>query len=201
MFGMSFVYVLFDEGTDLYWARSRVNETLSRVQAALPEGARSELGPDATGIGWVFQYALVDRSGQQDLASMRTLQDFHLRYALESVPGVAQVASIGGYQKQYQVTVDPERLRAFGLGIQDVADAVRRSNGEVGAGCSSSAVASISSAGAATSRTCPTSATRSSGARGAPPSACGTSAPCSTGRRSAAASASSMAWARPWAPS
>jgi len=132
MFGMSFVYVLFDEGTDLYWARSRVNETLSRVQAALPEGARSELGPDATGIGWVFQYALVDRSGQQDLASMRTLQDFHLRYALESVPGVAQVASIGGYQKQYQVTVDPERLRAFGLGIQDVADAVRRSNGEVG---------------------------------------------------------------------
>ncbi len=132
MFGMSFVYVLFEEGTDVYWARSRVNETMSRTQAALPADSMLELGPDATGIGWIFEYALVDESGKHDLASLRTLQDFNLRYALESVPGVAQVASVGGFQKQYQVTVDPERLRAFGLGIQDVAAAVRQSNSEVG---------------------------------------------------------------------
>lgn len=132
MFGMSFVHVLFEEGTDVYWARARVNEFMSRIQAQLPPGAVPELGPDATGIGWIFEYALVDETGKRDLADLRALQDYHLRYALESVPGVAQVASVGGYQRQYQVTVDPDRLRAFGLGIQDVAAAVRKSSSEVG---------------------------------------------------------------------
>jgi Cu(I)/Ag(I) efflux system membrane protein CusA/SilA len=132
MFGMSFVYVIFDEGTDLYWARTRVLEYMSGIQAKLPQDVSPTIGPDATGIGWVFEYALVDRTGQHDLADLRTLQDFTLRYALESVPGVAQVASIGGYERQYQVTIDPEKLRAYGLSIGDVADAVRRTNGEVG---------------------------------------------------------------------
>lgn len=130
--GMSFVHVVFDEGTDLYWARSRVLEYLSGLSTALPPGVTPTLGPDATGVGWVYEYALVDESGQRDLAELRTLQDFTLRYALESVPGVAQVATVGGYEKQFQVRVDPEKLRAFGLTIGDVADAVRRSNGEVG---------------------------------------------------------------------
>jgi Cu(I)/Ag(I) efflux system membrane protein CusA/SilA len=132
MFGMSFVYVLFDEGTDLYWARSRVNEYLSAFRSKLPEGVSPVLGPDATGVGWVYSYALVDESGQHDLAELRSLQDFDLRYALESVPGVAEVASIGGYEKQYQVALDPDKLRAFGIGVADVAQAVRRSNAEVG---------------------------------------------------------------------
>ena len=132
MQGMSFVYVLFEEGTDVYWARSRVLEYLSSIQRRLPEGVTPVLGPDATGIGWVYQYALVDRSGQHDAADLRALQDFTLRYALESVPGVAQVAAIGGYEKQYQVTLDPERLRAFGVSLEEVAQAVRRSNSEVG---------------------------------------------------------------------
>src|SRR3954466_1480501 len=107
MFGMSFVHVIFDEGTDLYWARSRVLEYLNGLRGALPEGVAPTLGPDATGIGWAFQYTLTDRSGKQSLADLRTFQDFTLRYALGSVPGVAEVASVGGYQKQYQVTVDP----------------------------------------------------------------------------------------------
>ncbi len=132
MFGMSFVYVVFEEGTDPYWARSRVLEYLSAVQADMPEGATPILGPDATGIGWIYEYALVDRSGGTDLAELRAIQDFQLRYALESVRGVAQVAPVGGYEKQYQVTLDPERLRSYGLGVADVADAVRRANGEVG---------------------------------------------------------------------
>ncbi|HEX6274285.1 MAG TPA: efflux RND transporter permease subunit, partial [Polyangiaceae bacterium] len=132
MFGMSFVYVVFEEGTDVYWARSRVLEYLSSIRDRLPEGARPVLGPDATGIGWVFQYTLVDKSGKHGLDELRTFQDFTLRYALGSVQGVAEVASVGGYQKQYQVTVDPNRLRAYGVTIQDVMSAIRDSNNDVG---------------------------------------------------------------------
>jgi Cu(I)/Ag(I) efflux system membrane protein CusA/SilA len=132
MFGMSFVYVVFREGTDIYWARSRVLEYLNGLRGQLPEGATPALGPDATGIGWVFQYTLADRSGQHGLDDLRTFQDFTLRYALGSVPGVAEIASIGGYQKQYQVTVDPNRLRAFGVTLADVTAAIRASNNDVG---------------------------------------------------------------------
>lgn len=133
MFGMSFVYVVFEEGTDLYWARSRVLEYLNTVRSRLPPDANTRIGPDATGIGWVYQYALVDRTGRHDLGQLRTLQDFSLRYALTSVAGVAEVASVGGYEQQYQVTVDPVRLRNFGLSVSDVVQAVRRSNNDVGA--------------------------------------------------------------------
>ena len=132
MFGMSFVYVVFDEGTDIYWARSRVLEYMNGLKAALPEGATPTLGPDATGIGWTFQYALTDKSGKHSLDELRTFQDFTLRYALGSVPGVAEVASVGGYQKQYQVTVDPNRLRAYGVTLTEVIDAIRQSNNDVG---------------------------------------------------------------------
>ncbi|MEW5765764.1 MAG: efflux RND transporter permease subunit [Acidobacteriota bacterium] len=131
-FGFSYVYVIFQDGTDLYWARSRVNEYLSKIQGGLPAGAKTELGPDATGVGWVYMYALVDRSGKNDLAQLRTYQDWYLRYALQSVPGVSEVAGIGGFQKQYQVTVDPNRLQAFGLSIADVMKAVQQSNSEAG---------------------------------------------------------------------
>ncbi|HSC86462.1 MAG TPA: efflux RND transporter permease subunit [Polyangiaceae bacterium] len=133
MFGMSFVYVVFEEGTDVYWARSRVLEYLNTVRSRLPADATSRIGPDATGIGWIYQYALVDRSGRHDLGQLRTLQDFSLRYALTSVAGVAEVASVGGYEQQYQVTVDPVRLRNFHLSVSDVVRAVRRSNSDVGA--------------------------------------------------------------------
>jgi Cu(I)/Ag(I) efflux system membrane protein CusA/SilA len=132
MFGMSFIYVLFDEGTDVYWARSRVLEYINGIKSKLPASVAPELGPDATGIGWIFEYALRDKSGKHDLAELRSFQDFTLRYALESVPGVAQVATVGGYERQYQITLDPDKLRAFGLGVADVAAAVRNSNGEVG---------------------------------------------------------------------
>lgn len=132
MFGMSFVYVVFEEGTDIYWARSRVLEYMNSIRDRLPEDARSVIGPDATGIGWVFQYTLSDKSGKHSLDELRTFQDFTLRYALGSVPGVAEVASVGGYQKQYQITVDPNKLRAFGVTLQDVASAVRDSNDDVG---------------------------------------------------------------------
>jgi Cu(I)/Ag(I) efflux system membrane protein CusA/SilA len=131
-FGFSYVYVIFKDGTDLYWARSRVFEYLSKISPLLPPGVRTELGPDATGVGWVFQYALVDDSGKHSLSDLRTFQDWSLRYRIQSVPGVAEVASIGGFVQQYQVTVDPTRLRAHGLGIMDVTAAVRRSNDEVG---------------------------------------------------------------------
>src|SRR5512135_261667 len=131
-FGFSYVYVIFEDGTDIYWARSRVVEYLSKIQPVLPEGVRTELGPDATGVGWVFQYALVDDSGQHSLADLRTFQDWTLRYRLQSVPGVAEVATFGGFQQQYQVTVDPNRLKAYGLGVMDVTRAVRQSNDEVG---------------------------------------------------------------------
>jgi Cu(I)/Ag(I) efflux system membrane protein CusA/SilA len=131
-FGYSFVYVIFDDGTDLYWARSRTLEYLSPVLQQLPDGVKTELGPDAIGLGWIYQYALVDESGNHSLADLRTYQDWYLRYYLEAVPGVAEVATVGGYQKQYQVNVDPNRLRGYGIGIQQVVDAVRDGTAEVG---------------------------------------------------------------------
>jgi len=131
-FGFSYVYVIFQDGTDIYWARSRVLEYLSKIQARLPQGVQTELGPDATGVGWVFQYALVDQSGTHSLDELRSYQDWTLRYALQSVPGVAEVAAIGGFQKQYQVTVDPNRLAAYGLPLDMVVEAIRKSNNEVG---------------------------------------------------------------------
>ncbi|HVT60716.1 MAG TPA: CusA/CzcA family heavy metal efflux RND transporter [Thermoanaerobaculia bacterium] len=132
MFGMSFVYAIFQDGTDIYWARSRVLEYLSQVQDALPARVRPRLGPDATGVGWVFEYALLDASGQHDLQQLRALQDWNLRYALASVPGVAEVASVGGFVKQYQVQLDPARLRAYGIPTETVVQKVRASNQEVG---------------------------------------------------------------------
>jgi len=131
-FGLSFVYVIFEDGTDIYWARSRVLEYLNEVQSSLPRGVNPTLGPDATGVGWVFQYALVDRTGRHDLADLRSLQDWQFRYALESVPGVAEVASVGGYVRQYQVMADPEKLRAHGVGMRELMQAVRESNEDVG---------------------------------------------------------------------
>ena len=130
--GLSFVYVIFDDGVDMYWARSRVLEYLNSSAADLPEGVTPTLGPDATGVGWVFEYALVDKSGELSLADLRSLQDFNLRYALESVEGVAEVASIGGYQKEYQINVDPNKLAAFEISLQSVVAAVRASNNDVG---------------------------------------------------------------------
>jgi len=131
-FGFSYVYVIFKDGTDLYWARSRTLEYLSKITPRLPEGVRTELGPDATGVGWVFQYALVDTSGQHDLQELRSFQDWYLRYHLQSVPGVAEVASIGGFVKQYQVTVDPNRLVAYNIPLTKVVEAIRQGNQEVG---------------------------------------------------------------------
>jgi Cu(I)/Ag(I) efflux system membrane protein CusA/SilA len=131
-FGFSYVYVIFEEGTDLYWARSRTLEYLSKIQPRLPEGVRTELGPDATGVGWVFQYALVDETGKQSLADLRSIQDWSIRYDLQSVPGVAEVASIGGFVRQYQVTVDPNRLSAYGVPLMTLVEAIRASNNEVG---------------------------------------------------------------------
>ncbi len=131
-FGLSFVYAIFEDGTDMYWARSRVLEYLNEVQASLPAGITPTLGPDATGVGWVFEYALVDETGNVDLQELRSLQDWNLRYALESVPGVAEVASVGGFVKQYQVTLDPARLLAYGVSVRDVIRAVRRANQQVG---------------------------------------------------------------------
>jgi len=130
--GLSFVYVIFEDGTDIYWARSRVLEYLNTAAAKLPAGVRPTLGPDATGVGWVFQYALVDKSGRHDLAELRSLQDFTLRYWLESVAGVAEVASVGGFVKEYQVNIDPNKLAAYGIRLPDVARAIRRSNNDVG---------------------------------------------------------------------
>lgn len=131
-FGDSFVYVLFEDGTDLYWARSRVLEYLSQVQGRLPPGVTPGLGPDATGIGWVYEYALVDRSGKHDLAQLRSLQDWFFKFELQTVPGVSEVATVGGMVKQYQVVVDPDRLRAYGLPLSKVRMAIQRSNQEVG---------------------------------------------------------------------
>ncbi|MDT8446536.1 MAG: CusA/CzcA family heavy metal efflux RND transporter [bacterium] len=131
-FGLSFVNVIFEEGTDLYWARSRVVEYLSGIAQKIPPGVSPELGPDATGVGWVYQYALRDRSGKRSLADLRSLQDWVLAFELKSVPGVAEVASVGGFVKQYQVQLDPNRLRAYDISIEQVVNAVRKSNLDVG---------------------------------------------------------------------
>ncbi|ADU15450.1 efflux RND transporter permease subunit [Asticcacaulis excentricus] len=131
-FGDSFVYVLFEDGTDLYWARSRVLEYLNQVQGRLPAEAKPSLGPDATGVGWVYEYALVDKTGQHDLSQLRSLQDWFLRYELKSLPGVAEVASIGGMVKQYQVVLDPMKLAAYGITHQQVVSAIQNANGESG---------------------------------------------------------------------
>src|SRR5437773_5051741 len=130
-FGISYVYIIFQDGTDIYWARSRVVEYLQGIRGQLPEGTNPVIGPDATGVGWVFEYALVDESGQHNLAELRGFQDWHLRYWLASVPGVAEVASIGGFVKQYQVNVDPNKLAAYNVGIGDVVRAIKSSNNDV----------------------------------------------------------------------
>ncbi len=132
MFGESFIYVLFEDGTDPYWARSRVLEYLAQVQPQLPAGARPALGPDASGVGWVFEYALVDREHKYDADQLRAVQDFFLKYELQSVPGVAEVASIGGMVRQFQIEVDPNRLAHYGVSLRRVEDAVRANNGETG---------------------------------------------------------------------
>ncbi len=131
-FGYSFVYIIFEEGTDVYWARSRTLEYLSKILPRLPEGVRVELGSDATGVGWVFQYALVDTTGKNSLADLRTFQDWYLRYYLQSVPGVAEVATVGGFVRQYQVNIDPNALLAYKLSLENVVETIRRSNNEVG---------------------------------------------------------------------
>ena len=129
-FGASFVYVIFEDGTDLYWARSRVLEYLNVARARLPAGVAPTLGPDATGVGWVYQYALLGKD--RDLAEQRALQDWFLRYQLTAVPGVAEVANLGGFVQQYSVTVDPAKLRAYGIPLMRIAEALRRSNADVG---------------------------------------------------------------------
>jgi Cu(I)/Ag(I) efflux system membrane protein CusA/SilA len=131
-FGFSYVYVIFKDGTDIYWARSRVLEYLSKITPKLPEGVQTELGPDATGVGWIYQYALVDKSGKHDLQELRSFQDWYLRYHLQSVPGVAEVASLGGFVKQYQITIDPNRLVAYNLPLMKVIEAIRSGNKETG---------------------------------------------------------------------
>ena len=125
-FGYSYVYVIFDDNTDLYWARSRTLEYLSGALGRLPGGVKTEIGPDATSLGWIFQYALVDSSGRHSLSELRSFQDWFLGYRLRSVPGVADVAPVGGFTRQYQINVDPNRLRAYGVSILQVADAVRQ---------------------------------------------------------------------------
>jgi copper/silver efflux system protein len=130
-FGISYVYVIFEDGTDIYWARSRVVEYLQGIRSRLPDGVTPTIGPDATGVGWVFQYALVDDSGQRNLADLRGIQDWFLRYTLASVDGVAEVASIGGFVKQYQVSLDPNKLVAYDKSVKDVVNAIRASNNEV----------------------------------------------------------------------
>ncbi|MDE2623673.1 MAG: efflux RND transporter permease subunit [Betaproteobacteria bacterium] len=131
-FGDSYVYVIFEDGTDLYWARSRVLEYLNQVQGRLPEGVTSAIGPDATGVGWIYEYALVDRTGQHDLSQLRGIQDWFLRYELKTIPGIAEVASIGGMVKQYQVVLDPVKLASYGITFQDTVSAIGRANQEVG---------------------------------------------------------------------
>ncbi len=131
-FGDSYVYVLFEDGTDLYWARSRVLEYLSQVQSRLPAAAKPALGPDATGVGWIYQYALVDRTGKHDLSQLRSLQDWFLRYELKTLPNVAEVAPIGGMVKQYQVVLDPVRMASRGVTQQQIAKAIDEANRETG---------------------------------------------------------------------
>ena len=131
-FGFSYVYIIFEDGTDIYWARSRVLEYLNQVSGRLPKGVAPALGPDASGVGWVFQYALVDNTGKYDLAQLRSLQDWYLRYQIASVEGVAEVASLGGFVRQYQVNIDPNRLAAYRLSPKTIVEAIRMSNNEVG---------------------------------------------------------------------
>ncbi len=132
MFGKSFVYVIFQDGTDIYWARSRVIEYLNSVRGSLPEGVNPVIGPDATGVGWVYEYALVDESGKHDLAELRSIQDWNLRYALASVKGVSEVAPVGGFVKQYQVDLDPNALVAYKIPLSEVVNAIKMSNADVG---------------------------------------------------------------------
>ncbi|MGE5732555.1 MAG: efflux RND transporter permease subunit, partial [Gemmatimonas sp.] len=132
-FGVSFVYVIFNDGTDLYWARSRVLEYLNGIKGKLPSAVTPTLGPDATGLGWVYQYSLEDTTGKLNLAQLRGIQDWYLRYALTSVPGVSEVASVGGFEKQYQVDVDPARLLAYGVPVTRLMSAIQSANSDVGA--------------------------------------------------------------------
>src|SRR5882757_1369918 len=131
-FGISYVYVIFQDRTDMYWARSRVVEYLQGIRGQLPDDVNPVIGPDATGVGWVFEYALVDKSGEHNLAELRSFQDWYLRYWLASVPGVAEVASIGGFVKQYQVNVDPNALVAYNIPLTKVIEAIRDGNNDVG---------------------------------------------------------------------
>ncbi|GAB7446239.1 hypothetical protein OUHCRE12_06830 [Enterobacter kobei] len=131
-FGDSYVYVIFEDGTDLYWARSRVLEYLNQVQGKLPAGVSSQIGPDATGVGWIFEYALVDRSGKHDLAELRSLQDWFLKFELKTIPNVAEVASVGGVVKQYQIQVNPLKLAQYGISLPEVKQALASSNQEAG---------------------------------------------------------------------
>src|SRR5256712_265440 len=131
-YGFSYVYVIFDEGTDIYWGRTRVLEYMDKIRGKLPEGVATGLGPDATGVGWAFEYALVDRGGRHNLAELRSFNDWYVRYWLESVPGVAEVATVGGFVKQYQVNVDPNRLLAFGIPLNHIIDVIKNSNRDVG---------------------------------------------------------------------
>ena len=132
-FGDSYVYVIFDDDTDLYWARSRVLEYLSQVAADLPDNAKPQLGPDATGVGWVYLYALTDPTGQHDLSQLRSIQDWFLKYELQTVPGVSEVSALGGMVKQYQVRVDPDKLRAYDIPLSHIQMAIKRGNQEIGA--------------------------------------------------------------------
>ncbi|MFA6186447.1 MAG: CusA/CzcA family heavy metal efflux RND transporter [Phycisphaerae bacterium] len=132
-FGFSYVYVIFKDGTDIYWARSRTLEYLSKITPKLPQGVKTEMGPDATGVGWVYQYALVDKTGSNSLADLRSFQDWYLRYWLQSVPGVAEVAAVGGFQKQYQVNVNPNALLAYNIPLMKVVEAIKQSNNDIGA--------------------------------------------------------------------
>src|SRR5215208_4470731 len=132
-FGVSFVYVIFEDGTDLYWARSRVLEYMNGIRGKLPQSVTPTIGPDATGLGWVYQYALEDTTGRLDLAQLRSVQDWYLRYALTAVPGVSEVASVGGFEKQYQVDIDPSKLLAYGVPVTRVMSAIQNANADVGA--------------------------------------------------------------------
>ena len=132
-FGFSYVYVIFQDGTDPYWARSRVMEYLSKIDSSLPAGAKTQLGPDATGVGWVFQYALKDTSGKHSLAELRTMQDWFLKYVLSATPGVAEVASLGGFQKEYQIKLNPSALQIYKIPLPKIIAAVKSSNNEIGA--------------------------------------------------------------------
>ena len=134
LFGLSLVYIIFEDGTDIYWARTRVLEYLNFIRGKLPSGVNPALGPDATGVGWVYQYVVEDPTGKHDLSQLRSIQDWYLRYQLQTVPGVAEVASIGGFVKQYQVVVDPNKLAAYNLPLAKIKQAIQMSNQDVGGG-------------------------------------------------------------------